>query len=81
MDSPRNITGFRHSGWITFRMRSEKGLRHALWLMRLAYLRYTLKTSSDPQKLLKQESEELHLSPRFKSLFEPFVPKAPTSFD
>jgi hypothetical protein len=70
-----------NSGWITFRMRSEKGLRHALWLMRLAYLRYTLKTSSDPQKLLEQESEELHLSPRFKSLLEPFVPKTPTSFD
>jgi hypothetical protein len=70
-----------NSGWITFRMRSEKGLRHALWLMRLAYLRYTLKTSSDPQELLEQESEELHLSPRFKSLFEPFVPKTPTSFD
>jgi hypothetical protein len=62
-------------------MRSEKGLRHALWLMRLAYLRYTLKASSDPQKLLAQESEELHLSPRFKSLLEPFVPKTPTSFD
>jgi hypothetical protein len=70
-----------NSGWITFRMRSEKGLRHALWLMRLAYLRYTLKTSSDPQKLLEQESEELHLNPRFKSLLEPFVPKTPTSFD
>jgi hypothetical protein len=70
-----------NSGWITFRMRSEKGLRHALWLMRLAYLRYTLKASSDPQKLLAQESEELHLSPRFKSLLEPFVPKTPTSFD
>src|SRR6266403_1750128 len=33
-----------NSGWITFQMRSEKGLSHALWLMRLSYLRYALKT-------------------------------------
>ncbi|MGA8443443.1 MAG: luciferase family protein [Candidatus Sulfotelmatobacter sp.] len=69
------------SGWVTFRMRSEEDLGQALWLMRLSYLRYTLKTSSDPHKLLEQESEELHLRPRFKSLLEPFVPKTPTSFD
>ena len=65
------------SGWITFRMRSEEDLNHALWLMRLSYLRYALKTSPDPQKLFEQESEELRLSPRFKSLLEPFVPKTP----
>src|ERR1700686_2406251 len=27
------------SGWITFHVRSEDGLKHALWLMRLSYLR------------------------------------------
>lgn len=62
-------------GWITFQMRGEEDLRHALWLMRLSYLRYALKTSTDPRKLFEQESEELRLSPRFKFLFEPFVPK------
>jgi hypothetical protein len=61
------------SGWITFRVRSEDDINHALWLMRLSYLRYALKTASDPRKLFEQESEELHLSPRFKSLLEPFV--------
>ena len=66
-----------NSGWITFQMRSAEDLSHALWLMRLSYLRYALKTSSDPQKLFEQESEELRLSPRFKSLLEPFVPKTP----
>jgi hypothetical protein len=65
------------SGWITFRFRSEDGLRHAVWLMRLSYLRYALKTSTDPARLLEQESEALHLSPRFKSLLEPFVPRTP----
>ena len=66
-----------NSGWITFRMRSEEDLTHALWLVRLSYLRYALKTSTDPQKLFEQESEELRLSPRFKWLLEPFVPKVP----
>jgi hypothetical protein len=64
-----------NSGWITFRMRSEEDLSHALWLMRLSYLRYALKTASDPYKILKLESEALRLSPQFKSLLEPFVPK------
>ena len=64
-----------NSGWITFRVRSEDDLKDALWLMRLSYLRCALKTASDPVGLLEQESEEQHLSPRFKSLLEPFVPK------
>jgi luciferase-like monooxygenase len=64
-----------NSGWITFHMRSEKDFTHALWLMRLSYLRYALKISTDPQKRFEQESEELGLSPRFKPLLEPFVPK------
>lgn len=63
-------------GWITFQMRCEEDLRHAVWLMRLSYLRYALKTSTEPQKLLEQESEELHLNPRFKLLLEPFVTRA-----
>jgi hypothetical protein len=63
------------SGWITFRIRSENDLKRALWLMRLSYLRYALKTASDPRGLLQQESEELRLSPQFKSLLEPFVPR------
>jgi hypothetical protein len=65
-----------NSGWITFHVRSEEDLSHALWLMRLSYLRYALKTASDPRKLFEQQSEELHLTPQFKSLLEPFVRKA-----
>jgi Family of unknown function (DUF5519) len=64
-----------NSGWITFRIRNEQDFDHALWLMRLSYLRYMLKTSTDPQKVFEQESEELRLSPEFKSLLKPFVPK------
>src|SRR6266403_4844232 len=65
-----------NSGWITFRIRSEEDLKHALWLMRLSYIRYALKTATDPRELLEQESEELDLSPQFKSLLERFVPNA-----
>jgi hypothetical protein len=65
-----------NSGWITFRVRSDEDLKHALWLMRLSYLRYLLKTATDPRKLLEQEGHELHLSPQFKSLLEPFARKA-----
>jgi hypothetical protein len=36
--------------------------------MRLSYLRYMLKTATDPRKLFEQESEELDLSPQFRSL-------------
>src|SRR5229473_3283548 len=47
-----------NSGWITFRVRSrsEEDLRHAIWLMRLSYLRYVLKAATDPRKLFEQES-------------------------
>ena len=63
------------SGWVTFHVCSEEGFSHALWLMRMSYLRYALKTAPDPQRLFEQESERLHLSSQLKSLLEPFVPK------
>lgn len=62
------------SGWTTFRIRGEADLHHAIGLLRISYLRYALKTASDPHELLKQESESLHLSPRFISLLEIFAP-------
>ena len=63
-----------NSGWITFRIRSEQDFKHTLWLMRLSYLRYLLKTSTAPRDVFEQESERLQLSPRFRSLMEPFIP-------
>src|SRR5262245_14561390 len=64
-----------NSGWITFRIRSEQDFDHALWLMRLSYLRYALKSATEPPRLFEQESEGMRLNPRIKSLIEPFVPK------
>jgi hypothetical protein len=66
-----------NSGWITFHVRNEEDLSHALRLLRLSYLRYALKTANDPRDLLEQESEELHSSPAFKSLLERFVRETP----
>jgi hypothetical protein len=64
------------SGWITYRVRDEGGLQHALWLMRLSYLRYVLRSAPNPAALLETESEQLHLSPRFKALLEALLPKS-----
>ena len=64
-----------NSGWATFEVRSEADVSHAVELMRISYLRYALKAASDPHGLLKQESANLHLGPRFVSLLERFAPK------
>jgi hypothetical protein len=64
-----------NSGWITFHMRSEQYLKHALWLMRLSYLRCLLKSDPNPRQLFEQESQRLNLNSQFKSLLELFIPR------
>jgi hypothetical protein len=61
------------SGWTTFKVRSSADVGHAVELMRVSYLRYAVKTASDPRDFLKQEGEALHLSPRFTTLLEKFA--------
>ena len=63
-----------NSGWTTFQVRSEEDFKHAVWLLRLSYLRYAMKTAAAPRELFDRQSEELHLSPQFRSLLEPFLP-------
>ena len=63
-----------NSGWTTFQVRSEGDLEHALWLMRLSYLRYVLKTANDPGAMLERKSEELGLSPHLRSLLQQHLP-------
>ena len=63
-----------NSGWITFRIRTEQDFDHALWLMRLSYLRYALKSASDPRGMLQHEGDVLRLTSQFRSLMEKFVP-------
>ena len=61
------------SGWTTFQIRSEQDLKQGLWLMRLSYVRYALRTDDNPRKLFEKETVDLHLSPRFTSLLVQFV--------
>jgi hypothetical protein len=63
------------SGWVTFRFGGEHNVQHALWLMRLSYVRYALKTASDPRSLFEREAEQLHLTARLRSLLASFIPK------
>jgi hypothetical protein len=62
-----------NSGWVTFHARTENDLQHALWLLRLSYLRYSLKVAANPKDLFERESDKLRLSTRFKSLLQPFI--------
>jgi hypothetical protein len=64
------------SGWITFMVRSEKDFSHALWLLRISYLRYALKAASDPRDLFEKEAETLHLKAELIAALERFVPHA-----
>lgn len=63
-----------NSGWITFRIKGQRDLKQALWLARLSYVRYALKTSDDPQTQFEREAQALQLSPRFAELFKKLVP-------
>jgi Family of unknown function (DUF5519) len=62
-----------NSGWATFRVLNQADLDHAVWLMRLSYLRYALKLADKPIDLLERESKTLRPSPRLLSLLEAFV--------
>jgi hypothetical protein len=66
-----------NSGWTTFQVRSEGDLKHALWLMRLSYLRYALKTASDPSGMLERDGEELGLGLPLGSLLQQHLPAKP----
>jgi hypothetical protein len=66
------------SGWTTFRIRADKEVEHAIWLMRLSYLRYALKFEADPFRFLEAEAEaeadRLHLVPDLVTIFSRFIP-------
>ena len=67
-----------NSGWITFHVRSEEDFNHAVWLLRLSYLRYAMKAAPDPCELLDRQSQELDLSPHFRSLLKALLPAKAT---
>jgi Luciferase len=56
------------SGWISFQIESDEDTRHAIWLMRLSYLRYALKAAENARKMLDRASNEMPLSLPLRSL-------------
>lgn len=62
------------SGWTTLRNRGDSAVEHAVWLMRLSYLCYALKSASSPSELLETEAERLHLKPGLVGILTRFVP-------
>ena len=64
-----------NSGWVTFQVRGDHNIEHAIWLMRLSYLRYALKRASNPQSTIARHLEEMRLTPRYRALLEVLIPK------
>jgi Family of unknown function (DUF5519) len=62
------------SGWTTFHIRSGEGVQHAIWLMRLSYLRYALKSATNPVSFLAMEGERLHLHAELMAALACFIP-------
>jgi len=62
------------SGWTTFHMNDEADISRAIWLMRLSYLRYTLKGGSTSFELFQEEAAQMHLDHRLIALLAQFLP-------
>ncbi len=62
------------SGWTTFHMSKEADVGHALWLMRLSYLRHALRVGPDSHAVLRQEAAQMHLDDRLTTLLARHVP-------
>lgn len=62
-----------NTGMVSFQVRTDEDVRHALWLLRISYLRYALKQAAEPGLMLEEESERLKLSPSLRALLRPFA--------
>jgi hypothetical protein len=62
------------AGWVMFRVRRELDINHAVWLLRISYLRFVLKAVPDPGKRFEQESEGLGLNARLQAALRRFLP-------
>jgi hypothetical protein len=63
-----------NSGWTTFHIHGEKNVHHAIWLMRLSYVRYALKFEADPFRCLEVEAGRLELGSDLATILSRFVP-------
>jgi hypothetical protein len=66
-----------YSGWTTFRIRGGEDVQHAIWLMRLSYLRYALKSATG--RLLETEGHRHSLGPALVSMLSRFIPPNTTT--
>ncbi len=55
------------SGWTSFQIGSEEDAKHAIWLMRLSYLRYALKKAANARDMLDQASNEMSLTSHLRT--------------
>ncbi len=62
------------SGWTTFRIGRGEDVKHAIWLMRLSYLRYALKSAENPASVLATEGDRLHLHAELMAALARFIP-------
>jgi hypothetical protein len=62
------------SGWTTFRIRDGANVEHAIWLMRLSYLRYSLRSAADPASFLAVEGERLRLHAELLAALARLIP-------
>jgi luciferase-like monooxygenase len=51
-----------NSGWTSFQVDSDEDAKHALWLLRLSYLRYALKGAENANDILDRASNEMSLT-------------------
>lgn len=63
------------SGWVTFHLRNEADVERAIWLMRLSYLRYALKTADNAARMLDEEAQRLQLNRELTALMRQFLPR------
>jgi hypothetical protein len=62
------------SGWTTFRIRCGEDVERAIWLLRLSYLRYALKSAANPDSFLAMEGDRLHLHAELLAALGRFIP-------
>jgi hypothetical protein len=62
------------SGWTTYRIGCAQDVEHAIWLMRLSYLRYALKSATNPASFLAMECDRLQLHPELVAALARFIP-------
>lgn len=61
-------------GWVTFHICRELDINHAVWLLRISYLRFVLKAVPDPGRRFDEESDALRLNGRLKAALRRFLP-------